>query len=81
VRLLIKQIELRGSGKEIQQSSFEGESATIGRGTNQTIQIADRRLPLNHSRLTISNGKLSLVASGEYRFTVNDQSSRRWPPN
>ena len=77
MRLLIKQIELRGSGKEIQQSSFEGESATIGRGTNQTIQIADRRLPLNHSRLTISNGKLSLVASGEYRFTVNDQSSRR----
>ena len=45
MRLLIKYIESRGIGKETHQSTYEGDVATIGRGTDQTIQIADRRLP------------------------------------
>jgi predicted CXXCH cytochrome family protein len=79
VRLLIKYIESRGIGKETHQSTYEGDVATIGRGTDQTIQIADRRLPLSHSRLTVAAGKLSLAATGDYRFAVNGESSRRAP--
>ena len=79
MRLLIKYIESRGIGKETHQSTYEGDVATIGRGTDQTIQIADRRLPLSHSRLTVAAGKLSLAATGDYRFAVNGESSRRAP--
>jgi predicted CXXCH cytochrome family protein len=79
VRLLIKYIESRGIGKEIHQSAYDGDVATIGRGTDQTIQISDRRLPLSHSRLSLSAGKLSLAATGDYRFSVNGESSRRSP--
>jgi len=77
VRLLIKYIESRGAGKEVSQFTFEGDIATIGRGTDQTIQIADRRLPLSHSRLTLAGGKLTLASSGDYRFAVNGESTRR----
>jgi len=77
VRLLIKYIESRGAGKEVSQFTFEGDMATIGRGTDQTIQIADRRLPLSHSRLTLAGGKLTLASSGDYRFAVNGESTRR----
>ena len=77
MRLLIKYIESRGAGKEVSQFSFDGDVATIGRGTDQTIQISDRRLPLSHSRLTLAGGKLTLASSGDYRFAVNGESSRR----
>ena len=77
MRLLIKYIESRGAGKEVSQFSFDGDIATIGRGTDQTIQISDRRLPLSHSRLTLAGGKLTLASSGDYRFAVNGESSRR----
>lgn len=77
MRLLIKYIESRGAGKEVSQFTFEGDIATIGRGTDQTIQIADRRLPLSHSRLTLAGGKLTLASSGDYRFAVNGESTRR----
>ncbi|MEJ6591770.1 MAG: hypothetical protein QNL99_07320 [SAR86 cluster bacterium] len=77
MRLLIKYIESRGAGKEVSQFTFEGDMATIGRGTDQTIQIADRRLPLSHSRLTLAGGKLTLASSGDYRFAVNGESTRR----
>ena len=62
MRLLIKYIESRGAGKEVSQFSFDGDVATIGRGTDQTIQISDRRLPLSHSRLTLAGGKLTLAS-------------------
>ena len=77
MRLLIRYIESRGAGKEVSQFTFEGDIATIGRGTDQTIQIADRRLPLSHSRLTLAGGKLTLASSGDYRFAVNGESTRR----
>lgn len=77
MRLLIKYIESRGNGKQIHQSEFYGDAATIGRGTDQTVQVPDRRLPLAHSKLTLANDRLNLVAQGELKFTVNNQSSRR----
>lgn len=73
MRIIVRYIE----SKSVQQSSFDGNVATIGRGTDQVIQIADRRLPLAHSKLTVSAGKLTLTANGEHRFTVNDTITKR----
>lgn len=73
MRLIVRYIE----SKSAQQSSFEGNVATIGRGTDQVIQIADRRLPLAHSQLSVTSGKLTLSANGEHRFSVNDELTKR----
>jgi len=73
VRLIVRYIE----SKSAQQSTFEGNVATIGRGTDQVIQIADRRLPLAHSQLSVSSGKLTLSANGEHRFSVNGELTKR----
>ncbi|MFT4677768.1 MAG: hypothetical protein ACJAX5_003028 [Patiriisocius sp.] len=73
MRLIVRYIE----SKTAQQSSFEGNVATIGRGTDQVIQIADRRLPLEHSQLSVSSGKLTLSANGAHRFAVNDELTKR----
>ncbi|MCB1647551.1 MAG: hypothetical protein KDI36_18960, partial [Pseudomonadales bacterium] len=75
MRLQLKFIESRGVGQEISLATFDGQTASIGRGTDQTIQIPDRRLPLNHSKLTLSGGKLNIAS--DYRFSVNDESARR----
>ena len=73
MRLIVRFIE----SKSVQQSSFDGNVATIGRGTDQVIQIADRRLPLEHSKLSVNSGKLTLSANGEHRFSVNDLLTKR----
>ncbi|MFT7246522.1 MAG: hypothetical protein ACI82A_003898, partial [Candidatus Azotimanducaceae bacterium] len=73
MRLIVRYIE----SKSVQQSIFDGSVATIGRGTDQVIQIADRRLPLAHSALSVNAGKLTLSASGEHRFSVNGLLSKR----
>ena len=73
MRIIIRYIE----SKSVQQSVFDGNVATIGRGTDQVIQIADRRLPLAHSKLSLTSGKLTLAANGEHRFTVNDSITKR----
>lgn len=73
MRIIVRYIE----SNSVQQSNFDGNVATIGRGTDQVIQIADKRLPLAHSKLSITGGNLSLTADGEHRFTVNDQITKR----
>lgn len=76
MRILIRYLESRGAGRESRESVFSGDVATIGRGTDQVIQIADRRIPLNHSRLTLSGGRLRLAAAANYSFQVNDRPAR-----
>lgn len=73
MRLTLRYIE----SKSVQQSSFDGNVASIGRGTDQVIQIADRRLPLAHSKLSVTSGKLTLTALGEHRFSVNDLLTKK----
>ncbi|MFT5563111.1 MAG: putative CXXCH cytochrome family protein [Candidatus Azotimanducaceae bacterium] len=73
MRLIVRYIV----SKTVQQSIFDGSAASIGRGTDQVIQIADRRLPLAHSTLSVNAGKLMLSANGEHRFTVNDLLTKR----
>lgn len=76
MRLLIRYTESRGVGQEAWQSFHEGEIASVGRGTDQIIALPGRRVPLEHSRLTLKGDELRLTAVGDHRFTVNDKVSK-----
>ena len=52
------------------------DPASIGRGTDQSIQIPDRRIPLAHSSLHVSGDGLVIKAESGCSFTVNDHVSR-----
>jgi predicted CXXCH cytochrome family protein len=56
---------------------FTGDRATIGRGTDRTIQIPDHRIPLAHSSLSVRDNKLELKAGISQSFTLNNQTARR----
>ena len=51
MKLIIRYVETRGVGKEIHEVIFDGERASIGRGTDQEIQI---RKPIPRSAATNS---------------------------
>ncbi len=76
MKLIVRYVAARGVGREIHDFIFEGERATIGRGTDQSIPIQDKRIPLSHSVLMVSGEKLLLKAESGYSFTVNDHVSR-----
>ncbi|MCH8269332.1 MAG: FHA domain-containing protein [Acidobacteria bacterium] len=76
MKLIVRYVTVRGVGRETHDVTIEGERATIGRGTDQSIQIQDRRIPLSHSVLIVSGEKLLLKAESGYTFTVNDHVSR-----
>ncbi len=76
MKLIIRYVEMKGVGKETHETTFDGERATIGRGTDQAIQIQDKRIPLAHSSLRLSGGQLSLKAESGYNFTVNNRVSK-----
>ena len=76
MKLIVRYVETKGAGKETRESTFEGERATIGRGTDQSIQIQDKRIPLAHSTLLLNGDQLLLKAGSGYSFTVNDHVSK-----
>lgn len=76
MRLLIRYAESRGAGKATWESRHEGDSATLGRGTDQTISLPGRRVPLEHSRLALKSSELRLGAVGDHRFSVNNTISK-----
>jgi hypothetical protein len=73
VRLLIRYMQSRDKA----QHEFDGSVVTIGRGTDQTIQIADISLPLSHSELSGSRDEIILTASGGQSFVVNGQTAKK----
>jgi hypothetical protein len=73
VRLLIRYTQARD--KTLHE--FDGSVVTIGRATDQTIQIADNSLPLSHSKLSGSGEELILTASGGQSFVVNGQIAKK----
>ena len=79
MRTIIRYIYTRGLGQEVRQRTYDGAAITIGRGTDQIIQIPDRRLPLAHSKISISASGLSIRAQPEQRCIVNDQVTRFAP--
>ena len=76
MKLIIRFVKTKGVGRETQDVPFDGERATIGRGTDQSIQIQDRRIPLSHSVLIVAGEKLLLKAESDYTFTVNNRVAR-----
>ncbi len=76
VKLIIRYTETRGGSRESHDVLVETDSATIGRGTDQTIQVPDRRIPLSHSVLTLSGKHLLLKAGSGHSFTVNERIVR-----
>jgi hypothetical protein len=73
VRLLIRYMQSRDKA----QHEFDGSVVTIGRGTDQTIQIADNSLPLLHSKLSVSGKGLTLTVSDGQSFVVNGQTVKK----
>jgi len=73
VRLLIRYMQSRDRA----QHEFDGSVVTIGRGTDQTIQIADASLPLSHSILSGSGAELILTANKGQSFAVNGQIAKK----
>jgi predicted CXXCH cytochrome family protein len=68
----IRFVQTKGSGREVRDVTLTSERASLGRGTDQTIQIPDKRVPLKHSTLTFKNGMVSMKTSGSSTFSVND---------
>ena len=77
MKLTVRYVQSKGATREVNEAVFDGERATIGRGTDQTIQIPDRRTPLAHSRLVVRDNKLELKAGISQSFTINNRASRR----
>ncbi len=77
MKLIVRYIKARGQSREAHNVPFTGDKATIGRGTNQSIQLLDRRVPLAHSTITAGKNGLEMKAAGGFSFTVNDQVQRR----
>lgn len=76
MKLIIRYIEAKGVGIESHEIPFTGDRATIGRGTDQSIQIPDKRIPLAHSTLQAVGEKLVLKARSGCSFTLNDHISK-----
>jgi len=77
LKLTVRYVQAKGATREVNEVVFNGDRATIGRGTDQTIQIPDRRVPLAHSTLLVRGEKLELKAGNGQSFTINDQTGRR----
>ena len=73
----IRIIETKGSKREVRKIETSSQRLTLGRGTDQDIQIPDRRVPLEHSTLALKDNLIEIKAHGAITFTVNDNTSRR----
>ena len=76
MRFLVRQITLHGgSTAEHRDSEFVGDVLSIGRGTDQSVQLNGNEIDLEHARITKGSGnrfQLSSQAAGG--VTVNDAS-------
>lgn len=73
----IRFVQSKGSSREVRELSLSSDRATLGRGTDQTIQINDRRIPLQHSKLTFKAGTVELRANSGFNFALNDSVARQ----
>lgn len=68
----------RGAGgtREQQDKLVVGDELTIGRATDQTLQVRDRRVRLEHARIENRDGEFHLVSTTLAGVTVNGRSQR-----
>lgn len=77
MRILIREIKRSaGDTYEHADSTFDGDVLTIGRATDQGLQLHDRQLALSHSELRLSGRHLSLRAQADEQLFVNGKRTR-----
>lgn len=77
MQFLIQYRELRGNNRISHEVEIEGSVATIGRGTDQSIQIADRHVALRHGSLSVNRSRLTLRMESGATFTQGDEVHRQ----
>lgn len=77
MRILIRHIRRTGNeGVERSEAPFQGDIVSIGRATDQVIQLQDRALPLAHSELRADGRNLAVKATGDDYFFADGKRSR-----
>ncbi|MEM7363764.1 MAG: cytochrome c3 family protein [Pseudomonadota bacterium] len=77
MRFLIRYKEVRGTNRVSHEVEIEGSVATIGRGTDQAIKIADRHVALHHGTLSVNRSRLTLRMESGATFTQGDEVHRQ----
>ncbi|MDZ7770405.1 MAG: FHA domain-containing protein [Woeseiaceae bacterium] len=65
-----------GGAQEHADKLIESESVTIGRATDQTLHVRDRRARLQHARIEARDDGLAIVSTALAGVTVNGRSQR-----
>ena len=77
MRVLIQFLTRGGAGAtEIRERRYEGDVVTLGRATDQVLQIKDRRVALEHARISWRGGHAVIAALGQASVAVNDSPVR-----
>ena len=77
MRILIREIRrVAGDSVEHIDTTFDGDVLTIGRATDQVIQLQDRQLALSHSEIHMSGRHLAIRAQGREQLFVNGKRTR-----
>lgn len=77
MRILIREVRrTAGDSFEHSDSSRDVDVVTIGRSTDQVVQLHDRRLALSHSEMRADGDHLVIRAVGEEHFFVNGKRTR-----
>lgn len=77
MRILIREIRrVAGDTFEHIDTTFDGDVLTIGRATDQVIQLQDRQLALSHSEILMTGRHLSIRAVGREQLFVNGKRTR-----
>ena len=61
-----------GGTQELRERTFEGESLTIGRATDQVLHLKDARVALAHARIVRSGSRTLLSCKAPAQVLVND---------
>jgi predicted CXXCH cytochrome family protein len=77
MRILIREVTRKtGDSMEHRDAPFEGDVVSIGRATDQVIQLQDKQLALSHSELRAAGKALAIKSVGDEHFFVNGSRSR-----
>jgi predicted CXXCH cytochrome family protein len=77
VRALIRFLtRTAGGATETRERIFEGDTITLGRATDRTLQLKDARVALYHARIYRRRGRILLACSGSSVATVNKNVCR-----
>ncbi len=72
MRCLIRFLTRGAAGAiETRERVFEGEALTLGRATDQILQLKDRRVALEHARIVLRGGHPTLTVLGQATVAVN----------